>query len=227
MRLTNTRWLQFYRLLGIGLFISFLSACASTPQTSDTVAPERHADHQAWLSEIVFWNIQGNIAFFNDADGERDAARYTWRQQHTPETTSFRLYHPLRGTLARLEQNDSGGVFTNLQGETFNAEHIDELLYTHTGMPIPFHLMSEAIIGLEPQVSIANRRWFENGALASYTADIGQSPWNQQVWQVELSDYRVVVHNGRSFTMPHMIEASQYPLRIRFQVSQWREVLVE
>ncbi|WP_194755946.1 outer membrane lipoprotein LolB [Aliidiomarina indica] len=227
MRLTFGRWYRLSRLPLLALCIAFLSACATTPPATDTAEPARHADHQAWLSQIVFWNIQGNVAFFNDADGERDAARYTWRQQHTPEATSFRLYHPLRGTLARLEQNEAGGVFTNLEGETFNAEHIDELLYTHTGMPIPFRLMSEAIIGLEPGVSIANRRWYENGALASYSADISQSSWNQQVWQVALSDYRVVVHNGRSFTMPHMIEATQYPLRIRFQISQWREVLVE
>lgn len=225
--MTRTSQRHVFRFLLVMVSLLSISGCTLTPPPTATAEPPEHARHQAWLAQIHFWNIQGNVAFFNDADQQRDAARYTWRQQSSPAETTFRLYHPLRGTLARLEQAPDGSTFTNQQGEAFHAENIDALLYQHTGMAIPFRLLTEGITGLEPALPTANREWYEDGTLARYTADATVFDWDPQVWQVHLSDYRVVVHEGRSFVLPHLIEATQYPLRLRLSISQWREVLTQ
>lgn len=214
----------FIASVWLALIILLLTGCATAPSPTVGAEPQTHAQHQTKLTQIQFWSIQGNLAFFNDASQQRDAARYTWQQRDVPNETIFRLHHPLRGTLARIEQDSSGSRLMNQRGEIFQAEHIDALLYQQSGMVIPFQLIAMAVTGRQPPLPLANRQWYEDGTLASYTADATVVSWDPQVWHIELSDYRPVIHEGRSFVLPHLIEASQSPIRVRLSISQWREL---
>lgn len=227
----------------------FLSACASRPAIDGDTLSERQVSstlvqqHQANLEQVRGFSIQGSVAFFNDSENSRDAARFNW--QRTADLLNFRLYHQLGGTLARIEQEAIAqpagyfvtlSTFINRDGDRFVSTDLNWLLYQHTGMAIPFTLLNQAITGVQPDLSVRQQRWYPNGAIAMYNADVSQ--WQQagftsqahfgnELWQLQFGDYRLVVAGDGNLLLPHRIEASRDEFRVNIRINRWQPELKE
>lgn len=227
----------------------FISACASRPAIDGDTLSERQVSsalvqqHQASLTQVQGFSIQGSVAFFNDIDNSRDAARFNWQREE--ELLNFRLYHQLGGTLARIEQEvmeltSSNPVivstFINRDGDRFESTDLNWLLYQHTGMAIPFTLLNQAITGVQPNLPVRQQRWYPNGTIAMYNADLSQ--WHlagltsqvhfaNELWQLQFGDYRLVAAGDGNLLLPHRIEATRDEFRVNIRINRWRPELKE
>lgn len=229
------------RIIAVLALLTLLSACASTPAIDGETLSERQVNRQlvqqqqAALATISGFHLQGSVAFFDDAAGNRDAARFNWQRQG--EQLNFRLFHQLGGTLARIEQYPvmDGqqqywvSRFINRAGESYESDDLNFLLYQHTGMMIPFSLLNQAITGAQPSVPVRAQRWYENGTIALYSAELAahaNAPSTQtQRWQLQFGDYRLLTVANQSMWLPYRIEASQGNMRVNIRVSRWQPVV--
>lgn len=216
------------RCFSLILLVFVLAGCAARPPSIDNtlrasqIDPRLHQQHQSQLAQINAFQVTGQVAFFDDAEGNRDAGRYSWNQGAT--TTSFRLFHQLGGTLARIEQDPNESRFIDRQGNVYRGDDLTTLLWQHTGMIIPFELLQSAILGQQPDVRLSQQLWYPDGTLAYYQASYPTWTGRDERWQVLLGDYQLVTTNGASVLLPHFIEATQNQLRVRLTVSRWRDV---
>mgnify|MGYP001454223308 CR=1 FL=1 len=216
------------RCLALLLLVFVLAGCATRPPSIDNtlrasqIDSRLHQQHQAQLAQISMFQLTGQVAFFDDAEGNRDSGRYSWN--HGKDTTSFRLFHQLGGTLARIEQDLSESRFIDRQGNVYRGDDLTTLLWQHTGMIIPFELLQSAILGQQPDVRLSQQLWYPDGTLAYYQASYPTWSGGEERWQVLLGDYQLVTTNGTSVLLPHFIEAKQNQLRVRMTVSRWRDV---
>lgn len=220
------------RVFSIFLLTLALFGCSARPPSientlrSHQIDQRLHQAHQEDIAQINGYQITGQVAFFNDADGSRDAGRYSWN--HNETTTSFRLFHHLSGTLARIEQDENESRFIDRHGNVFRGNDLTTLLWQHTGMVIPFELLQSAILGQQPdqqhQVRLSQRLWYPDGTLAHYQASYPTWTGGEERWQVLLGDYQLVSTNTNSVLLPHFIEATQDQLRVRLTISRWRDV---
>lgn len=216
------------RILSIFLFALLLLGCSARPPNIDNTLRSHQIDqalhqaHQRQLESVIGYQITGQVAFFNDADGSRDAGRYSWNQSET--TTSFRLFHHLSGTLARIEQDADESRFIDRQGNVYRGDDLTTLLWQHTGMIIPFELLQSAVLGQQPQARLSQRLWYPDGTLAHYQASYPTWTGGEERWQILLGDYLLVTTNTDSVLLPHFIEATQNKMRVRLTISRWRDV---
>ena len=89
-------------------------------------------------------------------------------------------------------------------------------------MVIPFSLLNQAITGAEPNARLRQKRWYANGALATYEA-VFSGVFTEERWLLELGDYRSVPFVGdQQLLLPHRIEASQNNIRVHLRINRWR-----
>ena len=204
----------------------FLSACVSPPAIDGETFTARQLDselieiQEQSLAQLSEFGLLGSVAFFDDAEGIRDAARFNWNK--TEQETHFRLYHQIGGTLARLQQTDELSVLIDRSGNRYEGSDLNLLLLQHTGMAIPFSLLNQAITGAEPNARLRQKRWYANGALATYEAEFRLGTWATERWLLALGDYRSVTFAGQQFLLPHRIEASRDNFRVHLRISRWR-----
>src|SRR5690554_6796054 len=160
-----------------------LSGCALRPSDDGRSAqtpPHLIEQHQAHLSTISQWHIRGRMAFFNLQEDDRSTATLTWQKEIA--ASSLRLSHPLRGTLARLTQTATQASLTDMQGETFYAPKIDQLLAWQLGIYLPFQLVEQAITGLKPDELGSQYLYYQDGTLASYEVAATSLNGGQEQW---------------------------------------------
>ncbi|RUO38699.1 outer membrane lipoprotein LolB [Aliidiomarina shirensis] len=222
---TNVR-MKRLQLFSIFCMSIFLTACATRPAIDGDTYTARQIDtnlieqQQQSLAQLEQFGLQGNVAFFDDAADVRDAARFNWNK--TPDATNFRLYHQLAGTLARLEQSENLSVLIDRDGNRYEGSDLNVLLLQHTGMVIPFSLLNQAITGAEPDARLRQKRWYANGALATYEAEFTLGAWAEERWVLEFGDYRSVPYADQPLLLPHRIEASRNNIRVHLRISRWR-----
>lgn len=215
------------RLLRSVVFFSalslYLAGCASAPPSSSEgeVSDILVEQHQKQLATISHWNSRGRIAFIDHSQQNRDAASYTWRHQYEPVSSNFRLYHNLRGTLARVEVTDDEATLTDTSGQTFEANSVDSLLALHTGFRVPFELLTNAITGKEPAAFTLRQRFFQDGTLASYRAEVQGNGYYPAVWDVTLERYQQYTLEGQTVRLPQRINLQHEQYEIRIQINQW------
>lgn len=217
---------KFFQLFFVAMACLILTACATRPAIDGDTYTARQVNsdlvqtQQLSLAQLNEFGLQGSVAFFDDAADVRDAARFNWDK--SPDETTFRLYHQLGGTLARLQQTKSISVLIDRDGNRYEGSDLNLLLLQHTGMVIPFSLLNQAITGAEPDARLRQTRWYANGALATYEAEFTLGAWAQQRWLLEFGDYRHVPYGNQPLLLPHRIEASRDNIRVHLRVSRWR-----
>lgn len=198
----------------------FLTACASRPDSiSETDAdPQLIASHQARLADIDNWEFQARMAFFNHRDDERHSASIRW--QHAPETLYIRISHPLRGTLARLEQQPGSAILTDNEDNQYFARDVTALLAENLNIYLPVELINDALLGRHPGTRLIQPRYFEDGSLASYQVDVSEPGLSRDRWSVLLGDYAPAQNHSTQF--PHSLELESSDYRIRLNISRWQ-----
>lgn len=214
------------RLFALLIFVSLLSACASMPErhAQQDVDEEAIEAHQLSLSAIETWEFQSRMAFVDHQENARQSASLRW--QNAADTRALRISHPLRGTLARIEETADYALLTDHQGNEFLASDIESLLMVHLNVFLPIELIHDALLGRLPQTRIINPEYYADGTLAAYQVDIEDQHWQsgQQraqttSWQVELDRYQEAVN--LAVRLPHQLELNSADYQIRLSISRW------
>lgn len=208
--------------LTLVLFTIFLSACATVPQgvSENDVDAQAIAQHQDSLAHVSAWEFQSRMAFFELQQNSRQSASLRW--QNHPESRSLRVSHPLRGTLAQLEETTTGAVLIDQQGDQYQAANIETLLLIHLNVVLPIELIHDALLGRIPQAEIINPSFYPDGTLAEYEVDIRDSNSryaSAQTWRVNLARYDTAQND--SVRLPHQLELASDAYIIRLNISRW------
>lgn len=201
------------------LFLSLivLSACSSRPTQQQVVTNVANAlveQHQQRIIHISNWHIRGRIAFSNLLENDRNAATLSWTKGL--DESFLRLSHPLRGTLAQLEQTPLAATLTDSKGEQHYAPSIDQLLYWQLGLTLPFSLVENAMTGKIPEQLGSQFGFYADGTLAEYQID--------QQWHISLSRYQAVNTATGMLQLPHELEVTHANYKIRLQINEWSRV---
>lgn len=198
----------------------FLTACASRPDSvsEHDADPQSIASHQAQLTHIDNWEFQARMAFFNYRDDERHSASIRW--EHAPEKLYIRISHPLRGTLAQLEQQPGYAVLTDNKENQYYARDVTALLAENLNIYLPVELINDALLGRHPGTRLMQPRYFEDGSLASYQVDVSEPGLARDRWSVQLNNY-APAHNHPAI-VPHSLELESSDYRIRLNISRWQ-----
>lgn len=202
------------------LLALLLSGCATAPQpvAGDNVDATAIARHQQQLEQLTQWQLQAHVALFNLTRDARDAVYLEWRQ--TPEQMHLRFYHPLKGTLARLEQTPLGATYYDQDDQAYYGSDAEQLIERLFGYQLPLQLLQQVMIGQQPPSAAQQTyRQFktnqgEYAPLASYRADA-----NEQDWQVQLDAYELV---NNDLYLPTSIELASELWRIKLRVRKWQ-----
>lgn len=209
------------RLLTLLCVCLLITACASRPPSygeNETDRIQINA-HQAELASIQRWQLQSRMAFFDLKNNTRQSASLRWQYQDTYH--SLRISHPLRGTLARLEEDESGAVLTDNEGRSYPATDLESLLAWHLDLVLPIELINDALLGKIPDTRLINPQYYSDGTLADYSVDIQLNDRTQsQTWHVSLARYQSAQDD--SIRLPHQLELESDDYRIRLNISQWQ-----
>ncbi|MEA3587385.1 outer membrane lipoprotein LolB [Pseudidiomarina sp. 1APP75-27a] len=196
-----------------------LSGCAAAPPEIPLSAIDRNAAerHQQAIASLTDWSISGQLALFNRVEDDRDAVYLEW--QHASGEMRLRFYHPLKGTLARLEEDLTGATFFDEEGQPYYGVTAEQLIARIFNFQLPLQLLSEVITGRRPDGAVQ---------LSYQLHDLDGKPYatlnrylvatTSEKWQVELSNYQA----EQSYLMPHQLELISPEWRIKLKVSQWK-----
>lgn len=200
-----------------------LTGCATQPDSAsaDRIDTARISAHQAELATIQTWEFQARMAFFNDRDDERHTASIRW--QYSPQQIAIRLTHPLRGTIAEVEESSGRAVLTDREGNQFFASSIRELLRSHLGIMLPVSLINDALLGRHPELELTDSTYYEDGSLAAYQIRLpGADPTNSagELWSIEFFNYQEAEQS--SIRLPHRLHLESDDYRIRLAITRWQ-----
>lgn len=202
------------------LFSLALAGCAAPPaeipmSAIDANAVARHQDQVATLQQ---WRLRGQIALFNLTQDERDSVYLEWRQ--TPEQLNLRFYHPLKGTLARLEQTATGAIYYDEDEQAYYGANAEALVARLFNFELPINLLQQVVTGVQPTGAEQQRYLLLNeqerplAPLMSYLVSR-----NNQQWQVQLGDYE---QQQNVLFLPQSVELRSTDWRIKLRVSEWK-----
>ncbi|WP_258807122.1 lipoprotein insertase outer membrane protein LolB [Pseudidiomarina sp. CB1] len=202
------------------LFSLILSGCAAPPEEipMDAIDANAVSRHQDQVDALQRWQLRGQIALFNLTADERDAVYLEWKQ--SPERLQLRFYHPLKGTLARLEQDAQGATYYDEDEQAYYGYNAESLVARLFNFELPIALLQQVIVGARPQGAEQQRYLLLNDH------DLAMAPLmsylvtrNEQQWQVQLNNYEQ--QSGRLF-LPHNVELRSSAWRIKLRVSEWK-----
>ncbi|MGX5914432.1 lipoprotein insertase outer membrane protein LolB [Aliidiomarina sp. Khilg15.8] len=203
--------------------IVVLAGCATQPDrgSAERIDNARIDAHQAQLATIESWEFQARMAFFNDRDDERHTASIRW--QFSPDEVAIRLTHPLRGTLAELEQTPYQAVLTDREGNQYIAEDIRQLLQQHLGIMLPVTLINDALLGRHPDLNMIDPVYYEDGSMAEYRVRLTDDlrPTNaDDSWHIEFFNYQQAADSN--IRLPHRLHLESDDYRIRLAITRWQ-----
>lgn len=205
-------------LLLVVLISGWLSGCVSAPQptTVDSANNQAITAHQQQLQQLLQWRLRGQMALFDLTKDDRHGLYVDWFS--SPDKLTMRFSHPLRGTLARLEQTAGQALLVDNQEREYRAASATELLRDYFQLDIPIQVINAIVTGkqlpgmLETGYQIMPQQP-QNLALLAYF----QLAVNQQLWHAELGQYSAV----SGIYLPHQIDVRTQAWRLKLQVSEW------
>lgn len=201
-----------------------ITGCASPPETgsAEKIGVDRINTHQQRLATIEEWEFQARMAFFNDRDDERHTASVRWQQ--SPQKLTLHISHPLRGTLAKIEQTPERALMTDREGNQYMAPDISELLQRQLGIALPVNLINNALLGRHPEPGLSDIVYYDDGTLAEYQVRLPRVNSNTSddadVWRVELFNYQSASED--SVLLPHRLHLDSADYRVRLAISRWQ-----
>lgn len=200
------------------LFSLILVGCATAPKEIPISAIDANAvaRHQRQVADLTQWQLRGQIALFNLTDDERDSVYLEWQQR--PEHLQIRFYHPLKGTLARLEQTPQGASYYDEDERAYHGYNAESLIARLFNFELPVTLLQQVVTGaLPPDAQHERYQLLEQEQLAPLMSYSVQR--DTQTWQVQLADYEAV--QQRVF-LPENIELRSSEWRIKLRVREWK-----
>lgn len=207
------------RLLLVVLTSGWLAACSSVPE------PTRHSDvdnqaiqaQQQQLVQLRQWRLRGQMALFDLQQNDRHGLYVDWYS--SPNLLTMRFSHPLRGTLAKLEQRDGMAELIDQDGERYYGTSARQLLNNYFHLDLPVDALNDIVLGKQLPAMVETKYQLQQTdsqqlALLSDFVMIAAD----QLWRAELRQYQVV--NGTY--MPHSIDLTADAWRLKLKVSEWK-----
>jgi len=192
-------------------FIGILSACSSIndlPVETNQASQDIETRNKQ-VSLLNSWTITGKIAFINSQ--KRQSATLHWQKNTSEKTESLNL-STLFG-IKVLELTRQQDNFTlEVDGEHYNTENLDQLIYSLTGLNLPTRAMSHWLKGLAflPSDKVVYH------AKTKLPASL-ISHYNNGVWQVKYSKY----HHIGPYQLAKQLTIIQGDLRIKIVIHSW------
>ncbi|RUO59477.1 lipoprotein insertase outer membrane protein LolB [Pseudidiomarina insulisalsae] len=205
------------------LFSLLLSACAAPPEEIPVTAIDSNAvaRHQARVAALEQWQLTGQLALFNLSADERDAVYLEWQQQ--PQQLNLRFYHPLKGTLARLEQDPSGAVYYDEDGQAYYGRSAQQLVQRLFAFALPVELLQRVVTGAQPADASAQRYQLLNEDELPYAPLFSyRVAAEDQLWTVQLARYEAHGSADAPLFLPTDIELMSEQWRIKLRVKAWK-----
>ncbi|OZB05197.1 MAG: outer membrane lipoprotein LolB [Idiomarina sp. 34-48-12] len=207
------------RLLLVVLTSAWLTACSSVPEppSISDVDAEAVAAQQQQLEQLNNWRLRGQMALFDLRADDRHGLYVDWYS--SAEQLTMRFSHPLRGTLAKLEQANGQAVLVDEDGKEYRATTAQELLWQYFRLDLPMNQINAIVIGkelpdmVEKQYQLQQHQQQPYALLSDFVMIAAD-----QVWRAQLGEYELV----HGTFLPHSINLTTDAWRLKLQVSQWR-----
>lgn len=207
------------RLLLVVLTSGWLAACSTVPEpvTHSDVDDRAVAAQQSQLEQREQWRLKGQMALFDLRQDNRHGVYVDWFS--SASTLSMRFSHPLRGTLARLHQQDGLAVLTDEDGKEYRAESAEQLLFEYFQMDLPITVINSIVMGkqlpgmIDTHYQLRQHQQQQLALLSDFVMIAAD-----QLWRAQLRDYTPV---DGTF-MPHSIDLTTDAWRLKLKVSEWK-----
>lgn len=192
--------------------ISILSACTSINDipVGDKQQNQDIEARNKQVSALNTWTIAGKIAFISEQ--KRQSATLHWQKNGLEQTESLNLSTLFGIQVLSLKQQHNN-VTLEVDGQTYDTQNLDELIYTLTGLNLPTRAMSHWLKGLAYLPS--------DKVVYHDTTQLPQSltsSYNDKVWQVKYSKY----HHIEQFQLAKQLTITQGDLRIKIVIHSWK-----
>lgn len=184
------------------IILLFLSGCAQKISPPN----ELYSQWQAQLAAERTFSVNGKIVFISTE--KRQSASLNWRSSETE--TKLNLSSFIGTNILSMAQTEAG-VSIEIDGETYQGDNAQQLIYRLTGFNLPFVNGDEWLKGLSKS---ENAQFDDNARLLTTTLyDSYQSPW-----QLSYDNYQ----QQDGYWLPHSIRLSNDELTIKLRVNAWQ-----
>ncbi|WP_100658338.1 lipoprotein insertase outer membrane protein LolB [Alteromonas flava] len=192
------------RLIVIAVFALFtLSACKTPPRLPDLI--NITANDQRLIA-MTHWNLSGRLAF--KSEQESFSAYLRWQQRG--DDYNLVLSNLVGVTLLSLSVNE-GIVTLEADGEIYQHNDAETLIYEVSGWPIPVADMQFWVKGIARQNDIVRRN--QQGLIEQL-----QVLDNSPQWQVDYTQYT----QSQETVLPQLLTIRQQQnLSLKLKVNQW------
>jgi len=193
-------------------FVSILSACSSINDipVENNQASQNVETRNAQLAQLKQWTLSGKIAFINNQD--RQSATLHWQKNDQEQTESLNLSTLFGINVLTLTQQQ--GDFTlEVDGENYNTQNLDQLIYSLTGLNLPTRAMSHWLKGLAflPTDNVIYHK-------KTQLPESLTSHYNNKKWLIKYSKY----HHIGPFQLAKQLTIIQDDLRIKIIIHSWK-----
>ncbi|MCH2056552.1 MAG: lipoprotein insertase outer membrane protein LolB [Thalassotalea sp.] len=203
--------------------ILLISGCAQLPETQqEKLSNTNHLARKAQLEQLDNWRIRGKIAFIqrcteNDCQGKKDkreSVNLNWQMR--ADNQELKLNTFLGINVLSLESRALGSENElhelEVDGETYQSDNLDRLIWQLTGLNFPSEALSYWIKALP----------YSNQDTMTFSKETQlpvsmKSFYSGQEWLVSFSRYKAI--NG--FALPTMLTIEQNGLLIKLSISKW------
>jgi outer membrane lipoprotein LolB len=190
------------------IFLFILAGCASRPPKVELPANWSIKKHQ--LQQFTEWQLRARLAYKNNDDSF--SASMVWNE--SPQSSQIRLLNPLGISLVSVDVNTNMATL-EADGEIYQGDDINSLLYQITGWDIPVSDLRYWIIGLPQEDDTLS--FYENGSIKRLYPHCDGC----EQWQIDFLDY--TEHQGlvlpRSLVISNLSKENTF---IKLRVSSWR-----
>jgi outer membrane lipoprotein LolB len=202
-----------YKFVGICLLILLISSCKNTHNLHNRKAIDMSAEYlqlqnQEKLRLMSHWELNGKIAIITPS--ERKSAYLNWQQSN--QVVDFRLSNLIGVSLLKLTY-DGNVARLEADGEEYEGESTEALVYRTTGWMLPLDNLAEWIKG---SVSEQDHVLLNDKGLPEIIQPICATCTG---WEITYSQYEHV----QGVWLPFLVEVNN-PLkqtRLKFKVRQW------
>lgn len=195
-------------LLALGLVISLLAGCATTPPGTPAASPGQEAAwdvHQQKIRALnSHWKCSGRAAIRDDNQG--GTISLDWRQNG--DMFHVRLTAPLNQGAVDLVGNDQQMLIADSEGNRQFTTTPEQTLKRLTGWDLPLRALPDWLVGLPHDVR-ARKTLDQHGRLISLQ-DHG--------WTLSFDRYRYV--DNRVF-LPGLIDITREGLHVKVLINHW------
>lgn len=193
-------------------FVSILSACSSIRDipVENNQASQTITSRNKQVSQLNNWTIAGKIAFINNE--QRQSATLHWQQNAIDKTESLNL-STLFGIKVLELTRQHGKVTLEVDGQHYQTENLDQLIYALTGLNFPSRAMSHWLKGLAflPTDKVSYH-------VKTRLPESLSSRYNNKNWLIKYSKY----HHIGPFQLAKQLTISQGDLRIKIGIHSWK-----